>query len=567
MKRFILLLIFLIWSCRADLFDFLPTTPVQSSPHFSLSDTHESSDSLWASWFCVDSVHYKTLLHNDKDSSQIWKIGIGKGSQIFSLQGIFGEAVPPQNHPGAPWIDEVVQIIAVNREKNNREKVRTFEVSYEDTIGVEKLGESSCKDSAYFLHQAGSYQRDTLLQKNYHFSPILAEKETNNSFATICWPQQAHVHNIHTSNALYWQQIQDLDSGIIEILYGVYNFGDTPLDYFNMPWGGVRESVLPIHLLSYADGSLIQKSGLFSEGKSEKLKTTDGWALFTQNKKESAQTLSYVFGTDKYLSDTMSSQWDDSRWRYGSTKAMGGYPGIAPRDFFVAVVNPRVTIQKGEFFYWRWYMVVGTQKEVITKSKALRDSVEYGHLRFSAKDASIHNLYAHKHTISCNSSDSLLGSVYDRPAESTEPLFLMRHKEDSSVIVTRDPNIFNDSLTLEQATVYRPYLSKYRCEALLGFVSNTQFESITAKTPTLQSTLKSLAKPPILSMNQGNLSLTNVGSMESISIYNLKGQELNKLSPRGNRELHWRYEGSSNFLIIKCTQANSATTVLPLVVR
>ena len=71
---------------------------------------------------------------------QEWKIRLGQAGNIYSFVGPTGETVPPQDHNQAPWVDEVWQ-------------------------QVQPLGPGGDNDwdpdsNAYFIHEAGTYQRD-----------------------------------------------------------------------------------------------------------------------------------------------------------------------------------------------------------------------------------------------------------------------------------------------------------------------------------------------------------------------------------------------------------------------
>lgn len=567
MKREVLFLILFFSNVSANLFSYVPSTVPSGSSNFSTVKTISYDTSLWAPWLSIDSVQHITLIHKNSNPQNAWTMGIGKGSQIFSFSAAFGESVPPQNHPGAPWIDEVIQLVSVNREKNKRTKVRSFDVIYNDTNGVRRKASSSCKDSAYFIHQAGTYQRDTALLQRYNFSPIIAEEIGASQYSTICWPQQAHVPNIHTSEVLYWQRIQDMGRGVIEITYGIYNFGATPLDYFNLPWGSVRTTTLPHHFLSDTGGNIVEASGPFSDGNLKKIRETDGWALFTNTRSDTALALAYVFGTDKKR-ETLSQQWSDTYWRYGSTKTLSdAYPGVGPRDFFVALVNPRVKVQQGDFFYWRWYMIVGNRDSVITQAKDLRDSVDYGFLDFSANTIPAIPLYLKSNDIDSNAPGTVVGTMYDRPVKGTKPLFLMRNKEDSSYILTQNPNVYNDSLVFSNETYYRPYLSLYGCESLLGFATKSQFEEITKVTPTLHTLLHELSQPPSVSVQESELVINNLRSIDRVAIYNVMGQELHSVAVPENGSLRWNHKKAANFLIVKCLRNDRVSSVLPVLIH
>ena len=83
---------------------------------------------------------------NTLDSTQSYRIRIGKGGQLYSFRSSFGESIPPQWRPTgwalptygggtsyAPWVDEVWQMVCVDGSLNNP------------------------PDSAYFIHQSGVY--------------------------------------------------------------------------------------------------------------------------------------------------------------------------------------------------------------------------------------------------------------------------------------------------------------------------------------------------------------------------------------------------------------------------
>ena len=109
-------------------------------------ESYNPSGSSWAVSFDESHV-FRSLLKYDHPTSQSksYEMRIGKGGQVYSLKGAFGESVPPQwRNPNniydgddAPWMDEVWQIVAVDVTQND-----------------------AANDRKYFIHGAGVYLRD-----------------------------------------------------------------------------------------------------------------------------------------------------------------------------------------------------------------------------------------------------------------------------------------------------------------------------------------------------------------------------------------------------------------------
>lgn len=155
---------------------------------------------------------------------------------MYSFLGAFGEAVPPQYHHLGPFVDEVWQQVAVDLSKNK-------------------------KGSAYFIHQAGTYQKDEGLVAEPFFSPNVAKYCADGSCGFVSWGQHAHVPTIHQSGLLYYTRYRDCGKGVVEVTWMMHNTaptatfqGDT-LSYLNVPWGGVRTSTLKDVLLAKKDSS------------------------------------------------------------------------------------------------------------------------------------------------------------------------------------------------------------------------------------------------------------------------------------------------------------------------
>lgn len=58
------------------------------------------------------------LNNTNTKNNNSWKIRIGHGGNIYSFESAFGQAVPPQAHPQAPFVDEVMQMVSVDQHQN-----------------------------------------------------------------------------------------------------------------------------------------------------------------------------------------------------------------------------------------------------------------------------------------------------------------------------------------------------------------------------------------------------------------------------------------------------------------
>jgi hypothetical protein len=167
-------------------------------------------------------VFFAEFSHSESSENRTFKIKIGSGGNIYSFNiESIGEIMPPQVHNGAPWIDEVWQCVAVNG------------------------GLAHTEDMSWFIHQAGAYQRDGLESTTPFYSPNLARRCEDNACSFVSWGQQAHVPTNWTSEAIYMTRYTDCGEGVMEVEYMIHNFGESLVfDYNNVPWGGVRTSVL-----------------------------------------------------------------------------------------------------------------------------------------------------------------------------------------------------------------------------------------------------------------------------------------------------------------------------------
>ena len=201
----------------------LCTDPRTTSTSFQFTP----SPSSWSS-VNVPKEQYTFLAqmdHIDVFGSRTWTLRFGTGGNIYSIRSLFGEAIPPQTLSYAPWMDEVTQSVAVDLTKN--------------------------ANQSFFVHQAGTYQRDNLAIPFY--SPNIARHCEGNTCIFASWGQQAWIPMVFKSDMIYFTQYTDCGNGVIEyaqmflnvhnVTYSGYpyvEYGPPVFHYLNMPWGGVR---------------------------------------------------------------------------------------------------------------------------------------------------------------------------------------------------------------------------------------------------------------------------------------------------------------------------------------
>ena len=165
------------------------------------------------------------MTHTDTSPNRTWTFRFGTGGNIYSIRSRFGEAIPPQTLSYAPWMDEVTQQVAVDLTKN--------------------------ANASFFVHQAGTYQRDNLATPFY--SPNIARHCEGNTCYFASWGQQAWIPMVFKSDMVYLTQYSDCGNGVIEYAQMYLNinngtvsgspfieYGPPVFHYLNMPWGGVR---------------------------------------------------------------------------------------------------------------------------------------------------------------------------------------------------------------------------------------------------------------------------------------------------------------------------------------
>ncbi len=438
------------------MFGWVPAYQHDSIPGYSgntfFTTDYLPSGSYWDEDCDEEEVYLARMIHKEGDSVH-WNLGIGRAGIIFSFIGAYGEGVPPQIHgPGdfnlAPWIDEVWQPVSVNQNLNNNDRIPAPPGS---TLAT------TVRSMPYFIHGAGAYRNDTMYTRlpTPFYSPLMAAwyNEQEKAIYTTNWGTQAHIPSLHKSQALYTYKYKDLGSGIMENTLVIQNFGDLPLTYLNMPWGGVRASNLPQVWFSNPDHSLERSYKTFGgddPGNVSSLDLTGGYMIWAaEGDNEARPALAIVYGLEKHKQEYASEYgMSFNRIRWGLT-------GNVERSYTVFVLNPKININRGNSFYYRVYYVNGTFKEVHEKAKRIADAADYGFIFPDPEQAKRTVVRSADHFNALEEDIEL----FAEPVPDNVPLFLMENTITGNRYIS--PDLYHDVPTLPFENPYEPGDEKY----------------------------------------------------------------------------------------------------------
>lgn len=121
------------------------------------SFTYESSmaESQWYAPFAdfEQDLFLAKMEHTDNNFNRSWTIRLGQAGNIYSYVGPMGETVPPQEHANAPWVDEVWQAV--------------------QPLGPNGDHDLNSDTGPYFIHEAGTYTKDSPYTNKPFYSPTL----------------------------------------------------------------------------------------------------------------------------------------------------------------------------------------------------------------------------------------------------------------------------------------------------------------------------------------------------------------------------------------------------------
>ncbi|WP_159020753.1 hypothetical protein [Algibacter sp. L3A6] len=416
---------------------------IKPSSNTTFSTNYEPSGSSWGKGLDEKNVYLARLKH-ESDSNSTWDLRIGKGGQIYSFIGPYGEGVPPsyKSH-NSQWNDEVWQPVIVSGEFNNRDKNTNLKE------GVTNAG------LKYFIHGAGTYLAGVL--ETSFYSPLMASyyNQTEKAYYVTNWGVQAHIPSLFKSGVLYTTKYKDIGEGILEVTYVIQNFGTDVLDHLNVPWGGVRSSALRGNFVSRPGGDIeiiYGQTGTKNKGDTDSIDATGGYIIYAQDTFSSTSpALGIVFG-DKILKDEFSDH-NLSKIYYRSAQVGNDRN---PRDYTLFTTIAKIDVKPGETFYYRMYYINGTRDEVQKKANKIKSEVAYGFITPTIENTAMV-------TIEAKELDNALDQdiqLYTSPIKDMIPVFLMRDTATGKEYIS--PDLYSGVTTIPFSNPYKKGNSKYK---------------------------------------------------------------------------------------------------------
>ena len=430
-----------------------------------ISLDYTPSTSLWAEGLDERQVFHAQIQH-DQNENNSFTLRIGKGGQVYSLRGPFGESVPPsctgEGPSRSPWNDEVWQFVTVCSKYNG---LKAIQQSGDVPISTLEAITAIPYKSTFFIHNSGAYVPDSRTINNL-YCPMLAASQTNDKrgYRSLTWGLVPQVRTIHRSPVLYYNQVRDIGNGIIELTWVVHNFSprdDIVFDFLNAPWGGTRHTSLPYHAISSPDNTLKPRDAFFPDtkpGGTISLRKTGGWKIASASKDEDSASLALVFGRDKHLEEQQSKaergepysqrgggvlrdflahypQLYNGIWKDWETRPENSF-----RNYDVIEMIPNLTLRPGESIWYRSFLVVNQRNDAAALAQSLVKDVDYGLLRFSTTDTPRVPVYLVDNRVVETAAAGTQPAVhlFSRPVPGSHPVFLLEDTQTGHEIISTD---------------------------------------------------------------------------------------------------------------------------------
>lgn len=380
----------------------------------------------WHEYVSEEDVFNVLLRRFDDAGDKSWEIGIGRGGQLYSWRGAWGEAMAPQ---AAPWMDEVWQATMHSPHVQNI-LAAVYQHDPEQSNHTNSIGQA-------FVHGSGcSNKYGAASDEPYamFFCPKLASwyDQENKSYAIINWGQSSTQPTIFPHKILYYSRYRYLGDGVLEVTNVIHNFGDYTYGYNGTPWGGVRATIFPEIFWSDADSSYAFNERIERFGRDNVYRPpfeTDGWLGAAASKEDpTSPAFGFVFGRDV------------------ASCCVGSAGHAPPRDYIVMASNPGGGVPNevgpDRSFWVRYYLVVGSREHVIRTARKVAEKAGWGDLDLPEDRASTQPLYRSADgelTRDVVAGTAPVCRVYNEPVQHAKPLFAIRERAGSRGVVTTNP--------------------------------------------------------------------------------------------------------------------------------
>ena len=410
-----------------------------------------------------------------------WRLGVGKGGQIYSLRGPYGESVPPQRQ-ASPWNDEVWQTVATSEALAG--PIQEYQLN-------NPMNWADVYPMLYFAHQSGIYVEGEGVDGGRapapFYSPCLRQRwnPDTKTLELVNWMQQARSPCVWKSNLLIYTAYRDAGSGVIEANQVLHNFGDIDVDYLSTPWGGVRKSSLPRTIVSKDDGTWEEQKGAWGwhENPNRLLPSSGGWVAWVRDiGKGDSPALAKIFGPhevgyfEKPKGPSIPGRIE------GERKILWGTAGEGKeRDYEVSEQVTKITLRPGDSVSLRWYLVTGTFDQVREETRKLSGIAGIRQIEF--ENDAVQPVWIKKGVINTTGEGKRWGAFAAFPAKGTVPVFLLKDRKTGRQLITADiyalaptepfKNVFPADHKLhalyENRVSYKQFDPQIGYENLLGF--------------------------------------------------------------------------------------------------
>jgi len=394
----------------------------------------------WKKHISENTVYHALLRNFDKHGNKNWEIGIGKGGQLYSWRGPWGEAIPPQFFP---WNDEVWQAVASTGDVF--EMLRPLRA-----LGGGPMGEG-------FVHGSGCMSSQHPPTRYMFYSPLLARwfDKKENAYHVINWPQSPNAPVLFEHKLLYYARYKYLGDGVLEIAYTAFNFSEFTYGMSGKPWGGVRNSTFPYVFEAKPDKTLNYMDLLFGDkGCNKKVEDTCGWLAAAADKEDTESlTFGFVFGNRLDRVKGIKKPSRNVSWGRAG-RDLEKVSTIAKRDYIVMASNVGGDShhRPGTSYWLTYYLVVGKKQDVIKNMNKYADKPNFGIHDFNEKNTTLSPLYADTDKLLSRErkgNAKTVGYVYNQPVKNSQPLFRIEEVGTGKKIITVNPYDFSYKMDWE----------------------------------------------------------------------------------------------------------------------